>query len=215
MELSDKETFEVALIENVQHMTLQPIEEASAFKKYIEEYGWGGATELAGRINKSISYVSHRILLLTLPPDVIEKLCTRELNFAQARELLWIKDSEAQRKFARIASAYGLSSRELRGLIGKIDRSGVKDAQAWPDDVSFGMRQRVEKKLGFEISVLSKLIIVLRVAMSRIDRLIERVDGNNQLKSELLQKRLTIHSLIDDAVKTKLMKRNQVREISR
>ena len=51
--LSDKEAYEVSLIENVQHKTLDAIEEAEAFKSYVEEYGYGGESELASRIGKS------------------------------------------------------------------------------------------------------------------------------------------------------------------
>jgi len=52
---------------------LNPIEEALAFKRYVEEYGYGSVTELARRIGKSHSYVSRRIALLSLPEDVREE----------------------------------------------------------------------------------------------------------------------------------------------
>jgi len=47
LELSEKDAFEIQLIENIQRMTMNPIEEASAFKKYTMEFGWGGESELA------------------------------------------------------------------------------------------------------------------------------------------------------------------------
>jgi hypothetical protein len=70
VELDDKETFEISLIENVQRQTLSPIEEAQAFKIYVTDYGWGGVSDLSTRIGKSASYITKRIKLLDLPKDV-------------------------------------------------------------------------------------------------------------------------------------------------
>jgi ParB family chromosome partitioning protein len=50
IELDDKGAFEVSLIENIQRKTLYPIEEAHAFKKYVSEFGWGGASDLSQKI---------------------------------------------------------------------------------------------------------------------------------------------------------------------
>src|SRR5919106_362647 len=57
VELDDKSAFEVSLIENIQRKSLDPIEEARAFKSYVDNYGWGGLTELASKISKSTAYV--------------------------------------------------------------------------------------------------------------------------------------------------------------
>jgi ParB family transcriptional regulator, chromosome partitioning protein len=57
VELDDKASFEVALVENIQRHTLDPIEEAFAFKKYVSEFGWGGVSDLAQKISKSPSKV--------------------------------------------------------------------------------------------------------------------------------------------------------------
>ncbi len=70
LDLDDKSSFEIALTENIQRKTLDPIEEAVAFKRYCDELGWGGQSELAKKIGKSQEYISHRIALLDLPDDV-------------------------------------------------------------------------------------------------------------------------------------------------
>jgi ParB family chromosome partitioning protein len=67
LELDDKNAFETSSIENLQHRTLNAVEEAFSYKKYIEEYEWSGVSELARKIGKSHSYVSNRIRLLELP----------------------------------------------------------------------------------------------------------------------------------------------------
>ena len=53
VELDDKSAFEVSLIENIQRRSLDPIEEARAFRNYVQDRGWGGLTELASKISKS------------------------------------------------------------------------------------------------------------------------------------------------------------------
>jgi ParB/RepB/Spo0J family partition protein len=58
--------FEVALVENIQRKTMNPIEEAEAYKKYINEYGWGGVSDLAGKIGKSISNIRRMSRLASL-----------------------------------------------------------------------------------------------------------------------------------------------------
>ena len=63
----DKEAFEISLIENIQRRTLNPIEEAHAFRTYVSDFGWGGISELANKIGKSASYVDRRLQLLDLP----------------------------------------------------------------------------------------------------------------------------------------------------
>ena len=74
IELDDKEAFEVSLIENIQRKTLDPKEEALAFKDYVIKFGWGGISDLATKISKSTSYVQRRIKLLELPEDILDSL---------------------------------------------------------------------------------------------------------------------------------------------
>jgi ParB family transcriptional regulator, chromosome partitioning protein len=87
-DVSDKDAFELQLVENIQRKTLDPIEEAQAFKLYVRDYGWGGITYLAETIMKSEQYVSSRIQLLKLPQNVIDKVKSGELKVSHAFELL-------------------------------------------------------------------------------------------------------------------------------
>src|ERR687898_139398 len=87
-DVSDKDAFEIQLVENIQRKTLDPIEEAHAFRLYVRDYGWGGVTYLAETIMKSEQYVSSRIQLLKLPQNVIDKVKSDELKVSHAFELL-------------------------------------------------------------------------------------------------------------------------------
>lgn len=88
---SDKDAFEIQLVENIQRKTLDPIEEAQAFKVYVTDYGWGGVSYLADTIMKSEQYVSSRLQLLNLPQNVIHKVKSGELKVSHAFELLGLE----------------------------------------------------------------------------------------------------------------------------
>ena len=76
--LSDKAAFEIQLVENIQRESLDPIEEAESFKKYVLDYGWGGVSHLARVISKSEQYVSGRIQILRLPEGILTEIAPKE-----------------------------------------------------------------------------------------------------------------------------------------
>src|SRR5689334_23338674 len=86
-ELDDKQAFEIQITENIQRKSMSYLEEAEAFRKYVQDLGWGGTSELARKIGKSEEYVSHRIQLLKLPQDIKEKIMSNKLSISQALEL--------------------------------------------------------------------------------------------------------------------------------
>ena len=87
VELDDKEAFEIALTENLQRRNLDPIEEAKAFKAYVNDYGWGGVSALASRIAKSPAYISKRLSLLHLSADMLESIRKYDVNPSVAEEI--------------------------------------------------------------------------------------------------------------------------------
>ena len=85
--MTDKQAFEIQLTENIQRKSMDPVEEAEAFRRYVVDFGWGGVSELAKKIGKSEEYVSHRIQLLRLPEDIKERIINSKINVSQALEL--------------------------------------------------------------------------------------------------------------------------------
>jgi ParB family transcriptional regulator, chromosome partitioning protein len=116
VELDDREAFEVSLLENIQRETLNPIEEARAFRSYVEKYGYGGETELARKIGKSQEYVSKRIGLLSLPQRVQDQIMRRRITPSVAQELTLLND-EAAEEMADEIGAHELTLREVRRII--------------------------------------------------------------------------------------------------
>jgi ParB family chromosome partitioning protein len=96
VELSDKEALEVSIIENLQRDTLSPLDEAYAFKAYVCDFGWGGVSELAEKIDRSASYVSKRIKLLDLPAELLDSVLNSRIETSTAQELCYLKDKAMQ-----------------------------------------------------------------------------------------------------------------------
>jgi len=90
---NEKESAKVAIIENIQRENLSPIEEAKAYQKLIEEYGFTQA-ELAQSLGKAQSTVANKIRLLNLDDKVIEGLNSKALNERQGRALLKLEKDQ-------------------------------------------------------------------------------------------------------------------------
>jgi len=123
LELDDKQAFEISLVENIQRNTLNPIEEAKAFKRYVDEFGYGGVSELSKKIGKSQEHVSKRLQLLRLPKRVQREIIRRRITPSAAYELCCV-DSEYTEKLADEILREKLSLREVRRVIKSYDAMG-------------------------------------------------------------------------------------------
>lgn len=91
--LNDRESLEVALIENIQRHDLNPLEEAEAYKKLIEEFGYTHDA-LAKVLSKSRSHISNVLRLLGLSDTIKKMVLTGEMTSGHARALLNARDAE-------------------------------------------------------------------------------------------------------------------------
>jgi len=206
-ELSDKDAFEIALTENLQRKSLNPIQEAEAFKKYVSEYGWGGVTELARRIGKSQEYVSQRTLLLSLPKAVRQKITTRQLSPSAARELIWIKDSEKQAKLADFIVENKVPTRAVRYMVRSarvLEKGRVKEVGKRDLEPEFERYAHARETREPTTKILEKTILALRVCMLRIDSLLSEIEESGYIRDFLMEQRRAVHRLIDDAVRLKV-----------
>jgi ParB family transcriptional regulator, chromosome partitioning protein len=118
-EVSGKEAFEIALIENIQREDLNPIEEAGAYKRLIEEHGLT-QEELAARVGKDRSTVANALRLLRLPEAIQRAVVSGELSMGHARALLAIHDEGDLRKAAEKVIAEALSVRAVESLVQRL-----------------------------------------------------------------------------------------------
>jgi ParB family transcriptional regulator, chromosome partitioning protein len=201
LELDDREAFEVSLAENIQRQTLTPLEEANAFKKYVSDFGWGGVTNLALKINKSPSYVTKRINLLDLSPDVLNCVNNSKTPVSIAEELHKITDKSEQTELGLIISSRHLSFRKARKLI-KNNCGGIQENKPYN---SFSYRDKViEDDVEKTNRSFDKSIVALRVAMNRIGEVIQGIASDNWVMCEILmQHKNMLHSQIDLLIKEK------------
>lgn len=190
-ELNDQEAFEVALAENVNRKSLDPFEEAKAFEDYTARYGWGSESELAKKLGKSVTYVSRRLKLLTLPEDT-QEILRRRKNPTLANEILAIEDEELKANLLTISSEIELSSREVR----KIRRDFAKEeaSPVWKegDVTEEEKRQRAMKR------TIQRTLVALKVAMHRLDEVIDNAEDDDWILLEILtQQRQELHSQIN------------------
>lgn len=175
IEANDKEAFETSLIENIQRSSLNPLEEAQAFKKYVWESGWGGISELASIIGRSHSYIIKHIMLLDLPPDVVDFINKQKLEISSAQELFPIKDSSKQSELAEVIVNKQLSSKDVRHI--------VKDIKNQSDfatsNIEYDHHNKYKQDTRKIERSLNKSILILRIAMSRIGEIIDEYEDKN------------------------------------
>ena len=190
VELDDREAYEVSLIENLQHMTLDPVEEAEAFKRYVSDYGYGGVSELAKRIGKSAAYVSRRISLLKLPSNVQEELLRRRKNPSVAQELLSLDPEDRDMVAELIIQDKVTTQREVRSMIRRVKSvDGVHHGFDEIDFLESQFQYTMEEQRGNSLGrVLGKCIAALKLYMERLDEIYEHVDEDEWVVRDILMR---------------------------
>lgn len=115
MELTDAETAQIALIENLQREDLNPIEEANGYKVLSEKYGLK-QEEIAVSVGKARSSITNAMRLLELPEEVKELTKQGKLSQGHCKALLSLQDEVKQLELAHKTAAEGLSVRQLEAL---------------------------------------------------------------------------------------------------
>jgi ParB family chromosome partitioning protein len=118
-EYTDQEVMEIALIENIQREDLNPIEEAEAYNRLIEDYHLK-QDEVAERVSKSRTAITNTLRLLKLDERVRSMIIEEKIKSGHARALLGIEDGEEQYKLAVKIFDESLSVRETEKLVKKV-----------------------------------------------------------------------------------------------
>ena len=189
-ELSDKQTYEIQLTEIIQRKSLNALEEAEAFKKYVDDFGWGGVSELASKIEKSEEYVSHRIQLLKLPSEAKKQLIQNALSVSQSLELLGVPSEEQAEMAQRIYDDH-LTVKQIRS----IKKSKVKKDDD-PRTTKAEQSHRITKKtkLGLKMA-LSRIDSVANEAQTISDPKVRR-----EVVTYMMDLRYKLHELLDETI---------------
>lgn len=115
-DVSDQDSLELALIENIQREGLNPIEEAHAYQHLMDKFKVT-QEKISEVLGKARVTVTNTLRLLKLPHEIQEEMKNGRISFAHGRALLEIEDVNHQRKLVQDIISKGLSVRELESLI--------------------------------------------------------------------------------------------------
>ena len=132
-EVEHTKRLEMALIENIQRENLNPIDEASAYKRLADEFELTQA-QIAESVGKDRATVANYQRLLSLPPEVRADVAAGFLSMGHARALVALPDARAQRHIAREICSQDLSVRETEALVKRITAPKRSPATTTNDD---------------------------------------------------------------------------------
>ncbi|MDD5119755.1 MAG: ParB/RepB/Spo0J family partition protein [Candidatus Omnitrophica bacterium] len=115
-EVSDQDSLELALIENIQRESLNPIEEAHAYQHLMDKFKIT-QEKISEVVGKARVTITNTLRLLKLPHEIQEEMKKGRISFAHGRALLEIDDANHQRRLVQDIISKGLSVKELESLI--------------------------------------------------------------------------------------------------
>ncbi len=146
--LDDKQTMELALIENLQRKDLNPVEESRGYARLLKEFELT-QEEVAERVGKSRSAVTNALRLLNLPDDMLNALADGRISAGHARTLLAFEDTVLQQE-AFIAAMEGASVRQLEAMAKaagkkKVEKPAVKQ-DSFYREVELALKNETHRK---------------------------------------------------------------------
>lgn len=150
-QIPDEAAVAIALIENIQRENLNPIEEAIALQRLLEEFGMTHQ-QVAEAVGKSRTTVTNLLRLLALPNEVKAMLERRQLEMGHARTLVTLPES-AQLETAQMIVARGLSVRETENLVRRIQNPDVKSSKRSIDPDIVRLQENLTKQLRMRVAI--------------------------------------------------------------
>lgn len=156
-ELDDKETMELALIENLQRENLTPVEEAKGYKTLMDTYGFT-QEEVSSSVGKSRSAVANSLRLLNLPDEIIDMITDGKISGGHGRALLSLDDRELMIEVAEEVAEKDISVRQLEKLVKKLKAEKAPKPPKKEEKSNFfkEVELALNENLGRKISVSQK-----------------------------------------------------------
>lgn len=179
-EFTDQEVVEISLIENIQRENLNPIEEAQAYRRLMEEFHMK-QDEIAERVAKSRTAVTNSIRLLRLDARVQKMVVDEMLSTGHARAILSIEDPEQQYTAAQQIFDEKLSVRETEKLVKELlnpRKAKPKETDSQMDAIYRGLEEKMKAITGTKVEIHQKgknkgKIEIEYYSQAELERLIE------------------------------------------
>jgi ParB family chromosome partitioning protein len=180
-DVSSQESFERAIVENLQRADLNAIEEAMAFQRLVDEFGLT-QEQVAAKVGKERSTVANSLRLLKLPPSVCAMVEEGRIGMGHARALLGLSNPDDLEVCARAVASEGLSVRATEALVRKRLRPPApKPALPQKSASVRDVENRLTKALGAAVSLQERgsgkggRIEIKYADLDDLDRLLERL----------------------------------------
>lgn len=155
---SEQEIMEISLIENIQREDLNPIEEAQAYKRLLEEFNLK-QDEVAERVSKSRTAVTNSMRLLKLGEKVQQMVIDEMISTGHARALLAVEDQEEQYELAQKIFDEKLSVREVEKLVKNLhkpEKVQKKQENQTMQVIYQDIEDKLKQRLSTKVTVTSK-----------------------------------------------------------
>lgn len=151
-EVTDRQTLEIALVENVQRQDLNPLEEAAAYQRLITDFGLTQA-EVARQVGRSRVAVANTLRLLSLPPTLTEAVIKGRLSEGHARALLALPDSESQEAVMQRVLRDDLTVRATEALVRRLLEGSQSRTRSPRNPDLEDVENRLRRALGTRVSL--------------------------------------------------------------
>ncbi|MDR3112185.1 MAG: ParB/RepB/Spo0J family partition protein [Elusimicrobiota bacterium] len=152
--VDDKQRLDLALIENIQRENLNPIEEAQAYKKLLDNFK-RTHEEIAQAVGKDRSVISNFLRLLLLPNEVQELLSEKKLTLGHGKMLAGLEDEEQIKYLAQQIINENLSVRTIERLIAetKSNKPKIKPKKQF-DEMLIKLKEEMQRKFSSKVNIL-------------------------------------------------------------
>jgi ParB/RepB/Spo0J family partition protein len=206
VEADDGRAFEIALIENLMRKTMDPLEEANAYHRYVTEFGYGSQTELAKKIGKTPQYINHWMSLITLPEETRASIKAGNITASHGEAMSNLDADDAEKLTRMITAPIGKPFLDVdqtrkavaymrRGLDAEQAVETVTNHPEWQvsakEHVKFDPIKMARETMSLD---LQKLLVNLDNNINRLPEGEERVKWTTEI-------RYPVHQLYDHSLK--------------
>jgi ParB family chromosome partitioning protein len=153
-DVSDSEMLELSLIENIQRENLNPIEEAEAYKRLVEQFHFT-QEEISKKVGKDRTTIANTVRLLRLPPEIKLSLAEGKITMGHARAFLSLDGVDKQKLLWKRLLAGGLSVRQTESLVKRLrTRSSPTPRRSNPEWSA--LVEELQRALGTKVRIVGK-----------------------------------------------------------
>ena len=181
-----QESMEVALIENLQREDLNPIEEAKAYQKLIQEFGLK-QEEIAAKVAKNRTTITNAMRLLKLDEGIQNMVIENVISSGHARALLGLEDPEMQLKAAKMIMEEKLSVRETERLVKRLIREAEEKDKPKKQEKNINfiyqnLEERMKTVMGTKVTIHNKdknkgRIEIEYYSEAELERIVEMIES--------------------------------------